>query len=136
MLRLANMQIISPERIVLLLTTQGIYDLCKTLKSNMDEVRLEFKQCRPLAPDNLYWLLFNGVIRMHEQLCLSQTSPIVQSRFNLYWPADNFYNYNDIFFSSDLSLYYGCLNGMREILIDCEGPADWYEKSNHTDVCT
>lgn len=79
MLRLANMQITSPERIVLLLTTGGIYDLCKTLKTNMEEVRLEFKHCRPLAADNLYWLLFNGVIRLHDQLCLSQTSEILQS---------------------------------------------------------
>lgn len=104
MLRLANLQIISPERIVLLLTTDNLNDLCRqdrgpslgllikifnaicemiphrSLNANVGEINHEFKQCLPLDKDNLYWLLFQGVVIMQKSLCQSET-PLVKSMF-------------------------------------------------------
>lgn len=40
-----------------------------------------------------------------------------------------------LFFFKELNVHYACLKGLREELIDCEGPADWYEKTNQQTVC-
>lgn len=38
-------------------------------------------------------------------------------------------------FYVDLIDYHDCLQQLREDLIDCEGPPDWFEKTNKNIVC-
>uniref|UniRef100_A0A034W817 Uncharacterized protein n=1 Tax=Bactrocera dorsalis TaxID=27457 RepID=A0A034W817_BACDO len=35
----------------------------------------------------------------------------------------------------DLEKYHNCVTELRDDLIDCEGPADWFEKRSKTYVC-
>lgn len=35
----------------------------------------------------------------------------------------------------ELETHQYCINDLREELVDCEGPADWFEKTNDTIVC-
>lgn len=35
----------------------------------------------------------------------------------------------------ELSTHELCIRDMREEFIDCEGPAAWYEKTDHEAVC-
>ncbi|KAG4071637.1 hypothetical protein HA402_011791 [Bradysia odoriphaga] len=114
MLRLATMKVISPERIVLMFTSDNLNDLCRKLGSNIDEVKHEFKSCTPLKRDNLYWMLFQGVEAMYGKICNS-TKPGKS--------LQNLINNRD------------CIVELREEYIDCEGPADWFEKENQTTLC-
>lgn len=74
MLRLAQMQITSPERIVLLLFgAGGLVELCRTIRETIVATTADLRQCAPFETDNLYWLLFNGVGVMFRKLCLKDT---------------------------------------------------------------
>ncbi|KAJ6633822.1 hypothetical protein Bhyg_17895, partial [Pseudolycoriella hygida] len=114
MLRLATMKVISPERIVLMFTTDNLLDLCRKLDANINEVKHEYKSCVPLKRDNLYWMLFQGVETMHSKVC------------NCTKPGKLLKNLLD---NRD------CIVELREEYIDCEGPADWFEKENRTNLC-
>lgn len=80
MLRLAQMQIISPERIVLMvLGSGGLVELCRTLRTNIEATTLELRGCAPFDADNLYWLLYRGVGVLFRKLCL-QDNEITTSK--------------------------------------------------------
>lgn len=83
MLRLAQMQIISPERIVLLLfSTGGLVELCRTMRETIVATTADLRQCAPFEADNLYWLLFQGVGVMYRQMCLKETEMTESKRHN------------------------------------------------------
>ena len=74
LLRLANLQITSPEKIVLMITMDNLNELCRTLNTNINEVEHEFENCFPtLEKDNLYLLIYQGMKVLNRKLCDEHT---------------------------------------------------------------
>lgn len=75
MIRLAQRQITSPERIVQMVLDSGgdLVDLCRMLTVDIATTTMELKNCGGFEADNLYWLLFKGVGALFRQLCLAET---------------------------------------------------------------
>lgn len=112
MLNLANLQITSPERIILQITgTRKPYDVCdKVLKMINNTLRGQ-RECHPLEPDNLYVKLFRGLEMFVSAYC------------------------RDDQFQRSFNHHLDCYNELHEEYIDCEGLPDWFENSNKSKLC-
>ncbi|XP_065361767.1 uncharacterized protein LOC135955341 [Calliphora vicina] len=112
-LQLARLYVTSPERIILLLSTKSITKTCQDVSDVLQQINQTVSDCIPLPQDNLYMKLFNGLDYFNSYVCL----------------------YNPNTRSNHLTNYHECLTELREDLYDCEGPPDWFEKSNEAVVC-
>lgn len=112
MLALANLQIVNPERIILLLTSNtNNYEVCNKMSIALKNVELSQKHCKPLEDNNLYMLLLHGLTMAHIQYCKNN-------------------EFRNAFMEN-----IECYKELHEEYIDCEGPADWFENSNETKLC-
>ncbi|KAM7358185.1 uncharacterized protein ACRADG_003241 [Cochliomyia hominivorax] len=112
-LQLSRLYVISPERIILLLTQDSIKETCQDIDDILQHINLTITESKPLPVDNLYMKLYSGLVYYNSYACL----------------------YNKNIKSQHLHNYHECLIELREDLLDCEGPPDWFEKSNETIVC-
>lgn len=130
MLQLAKLYIISPERIILQLTCSTVTEMCKELKLVLNKLNQQFQTCVPLPKENLYMKLLAGAHVLHEKVCESEDACLRE--FMVYWYK--FSKHNTIVLL-DVGKSQDCLRLLRSDYMDCEGPADWYEKTNETVVC-
>lgn len=49
------------------------FAIYRKLKINIAETKHEMSHCAPLAEDNLYWRLFQGMLVLNERLCSEQS---------------------------------------------------------------
>ncbi|XP_028895393.1 uncharacterized protein LOC105211087 isoform X1 [Zeugodacus cucurbitae] len=112
MLHLACIRATSPERILLLLTREPLSKVCAKTSNVVQHINETLTDCVPLPTTNLYMRLYRAVIFFYGQMC---------------GPADTK--------SKHLEKYHNCITELRDDLIDCEGPADWFEKRSKTYVC-
>ncbi|XP_037933965.1 uncharacterized protein LOC119668504 [Teleopsis dalmanni] len=112
LLQLANLYIVSPERIVLLLTTESYNDTCEDLRSMLTHINATLSTCVPLPTAKLYLKLRDGSEYFDKHICC-----------NLDTKKKHIVNYHP------------CLVELRDDLIDCEGPPDWFEQKNKKAVC-
>ncbi|XP_028895394.1 uncharacterized protein LOC105211087 isoform X2 [Zeugodacus cucurbitae] len=109
MLHLACIRATSPERILLLLTREPLSKVCAKTSNVVQHINETLTDCVPLPTTNLYMRLYRAVIFFYGQMC---------------GPADTK--------SKHLEKYHNCITELRDDLIDCEGPADWFEKRSKT----
>ncbi|XP_055389968.1 uncharacterized protein LOC129618953 [Condylostylus longicornis] len=109
LVHLAKFYITSPERIIFLTTVESIDITCEKLSQFIRIIERESQNCIRLNNDNLYSKLYVSVIIYYENFC----------EIN----------------SKELQTYNYCLQELRTSYMDCEGPPDWYERSNQTEVC-
>lgn len=69
MLQLAKLYIISPERIILQLTSCSVNEMCKELKLLLNKLNHQFQSCTPLPKENLYMKLLAGAHILEKKVC-------------------------------------------------------------------
>lgn len=112
LLKLASLQIINPERILLYLIHNGnVLESCDKISKSLKLIENDEKNCKPLENDNLYMMLLNGLNVANNCFCMNE-------------------KFLKIFKKNE-----NCYKELYEEYIDCEGPADWFEVSNSTIVC-
>lgn len=111
-MQLARLYVISPERIVLLLAQPMLVESCEEISDVLDRISSATSNCI-VAEDNIYGKLADGLSYYKSEVC-DGVNRKRQARLN---EAHN------------------CLKELRTDMIECEGPADWYEKRNATRVC-
>ncbi|TMW51494.1 hypothetical protein DOY81_003399 [Sarcophaga bullata] len=112
-LQLARLYVTSPERIVLLLTSISLRNTCERVSDILHNINQTLTECVPLAHDNLYMRLTCGLDYFNTQICLNTM-------------------HSD---KSFLRIQRECISELHEDLLECEGPPDWFEKSNKEVVC-
>ncbi|XP_073841259.1 uncharacterized protein [Musca autumnalis] len=109
----ARLYIISPERIVLLLTEKPLFNTCNKVSDILAKINAILIESRPLPTNNLYVKLYNALRHFNDSIC--------QRGFSI--KGDHLTDYED------------CIQDLHEDLIQCEGPPDWFEKKNEAVVC-
>ncbi|XP_030377126.1 uncharacterized protein LOC115626018 [Scaptodrosophila lebanonensis] len=115
LLQLARLYIISPERIMLLLAQPSLIDSCSEISDVLSHIRANTANCR-LAEDNIYGKLTDGLDYFKAEVCDGGDSSTRKR-------------------CAELSDSHNCIRELRTDMIECEAPADWYEKRNATKVC-
>lgn len=113
MIRLAKLKLTGPERILqLLVRSQDLNEMCTELRSTMSGVHTDYRQCIPLATDNLFANLFRGIEQMYTLFCGA-----------------------DMALLDSMDMYHSCMQEIHNEYVECEGPADWIERDNATQLC-
>ncbi|XP_053954567.1 uncharacterized protein LOC128860833 [Anastrepha ludens] len=112
MLHLACIRVTSPERILLLLTWDSKNSTCNSVHRVLQHINDTLTDCVPLPSNNLYMRLYRALQFFNGQICGKAETK-----------------------SKHLENYRSCIAELREDLIDCEGPADWFEKRSNAYVC-
>ncbi|EDW03640.1 GH10396 [Drosophila grimshawi] len=112
-LQLARLYVVSPERIVLLLAQPQLKESCAEIADVLDRIRGATSNCM-LADDNIYAKLADGLKYYKEEVCDGGAN---KKR------------------CACLTEAHSCFKDLRTDMIECEGPADWYEKRNANKVC-
>lgn len=112
MLHLAKMYIVSPERVLMLLTTDSLEDTCKRISEEMEKIKMTQEGCIPLSSENLYMKLLKTFKYFDAEIC----PPDSRLRKKLDKTGD-------------------CLRELKEEFLSCEGSPDWYENMNDTVRC-
>ncbi|KAL7739332.1 hypothetical protein ACLKA6_017727 [Drosophila palustris] len=119
-MQLARLYVVSPERIVLLLAQPLLTESCDEIADVLQHIHSATSNC-VLADDNIYGKLTNGLMYYKDQVCDggsgSDSSSSNKKR------------------CASLNDAHNCLKELRTDMIECEAPADWYEKRNATKVC-
>ncbi|KAH8236285.1 hypothetical protein KR032_011211, partial [Drosophila birchii] len=113
--QLARLYVVSPERIVLLLSQPSLTDSCAEITDVLDKIRSSMQNC-VLAPDNMYGRLAEGLRYFRSEVCDG---------------GDGSHGKR----CAGLQNSHNCLRELRTDMIECEAPADWYERRNATKVC-
>lgn len=111
-MQLARLYVISPERIVLLLAEPMLVESCEEVSDVLDRINSATSNCI-VAADNIYGKLAEGLSYYKSEVCDGA----------------------DRKRQASLSGAHSCLKELRTDMIECEGPADWYEKPNVDKVC-
>uniref|UniRef100_A0A1I8M925 DDE_3 domain-containing protein n=1 Tax=Musca domestica TaxID=7370 RepID=A0A1I8M925_MUSDO len=109
----ARLYITSPERIVHLLTERPLFNTCNQVSDVLTKINKILTRHQAFSVDNLYVKLYNGLKHFDDNIC--------QRSFS----AED----------KDLTNYQDCIQELHEDLIECEGPPDWFEKTNEAVVC-
>ncbi|XP_061400945.1 uncharacterized protein LOC133336683 [Musca vetustissima] len=109
----ARLNIMSPEGIVQLVTEKPMLNTCNAVADVLIKINKIITKSKLSAKENLYVKLYNGLRYFDESIC--------QQRFSA--EEKHLTNYQD------------CLQELHEDLIECEGPPDWFEKTNEDVVC-
>ncbi|XP_055842167.1 uncharacterized protein LOC129909182 [Episyrphus balteatus] len=112
MLQLAKMYIVSPERVLMLLTTDSLQETCKNLSEAMEKINKTQTGCIPLNSENLYMKLLKTVKFFDASICQGDSR-----------------------LKKKIDKIGDCLPELREEFLDCEGAPDWYENINDTLRC-
>lgn len=115
LMQLARLYVVSPERIVLLLSQTSLPDSCAEINDVLENIRKSMRRC-VLAPDNIYGNLANGLNYFRKEVCEGGEGSNRKRSTGLYEA-------------------HSCLKELRTDMIECEAPADWYERRNKTKVC-
>ncbi|KAH8273685.1 hypothetical protein KR018_008854, partial [Drosophila ironensis] len=115
LIQLARVYVVSPERIVLLLTEPSLPDSCEEVEEVLRNIRASTKDC-VMTPSNIYGKLADGLDFFRKEVC----EPLCDGNRKR---------------STRLTDAHDCIRELRTDMIECEAPADWYERSNKTKVC-
>ncbi|XP_059224481.1 uncharacterized protein LOC106087352 [Stomoxys calcitrans] len=113
LLQFARLNIISPERIILLLAIRPLHETCQDISDVLNNMNETFPQNQSMPQGNLYMKLYKGLNYFNKEICRADKR--IQENHLL--------NYQD------------CWPELPNYLIECEGPPDWFEKSNKDVVC-
>ncbi|XP_055910646.1 uncharacterized protein LOC129945009 isoform X2 [Eupeodes corollae] len=112
MLQLAKIYIISPERVLILLTSDSLQETCKDISKAMVKINKTQSGCIPLSSENLYMKLLKTLKFFDASFCQSDSR-----------------------LKKKINQIGDCLSELREEFLDCEGSPDWYENMNDTIRC-
>ncbi|XP_017013919.2 uncharacterized protein [Drosophila takahashii] len=115
LMQLARLYVVSPERIVLLLAQPSLTDSCAEITEVLGNIRKSMRNCI-LAPDNIYGRLTDGLAYFQAEVCEGGDGSNRKR-------------------CTGLQESHNCLRELRTDMIECEAPADWYERRNATKVC-
>ncbi|EDW54553.1 GM18653 [Drosophila sechellia] len=115
LMQLARLYVVSPERIVLLLAQPSLTESCAEISDVLDNIRNSMRNC-VLAPDNIYGRLAEGLSYFQSEVCVGDDSSNRKR-------------------CTGLQESHNCLKELRTDMIECEAPADWYERRNASKVC-
>ncbi|KAH8393490.1 hypothetical protein KR200_002605, partial [Drosophila serrata] len=113
--QLARLYVVSPERIVLLLSQPSLAYSCTEISDVLDKIQGSMRNC-VLAPDNMYGRLVDGLRYFRSEVCEGGDRSTRKRCVGL---QDS----------------HNCFRELRTDMIECEAPADWYERRNATKVC-
>lgn len=80
-MQLARLYVISPERIVLLLTKHSVTETCHEVADVIKHINNTIEDSMPLPPDNLYMKLYNGLSYYNSYTCLYNQNRKIQRKF-------------------------------------------------------
>ncbi|KAH8409968.1 hypothetical protein KR009_003408, partial [Drosophila setifemur] len=115
LMQLARLYVVSPERIVLLLAQPSLRESCVEISDVLQNVQRSMHNC-VLAPDNIYGKLSDGLSYFQKEVCDGGEGTNRKR-------------------CTGLQESQTCLRELRTDMIECEAPADWYERRNATKVC-
>ncbi|XP_017096898.3 LOW QUALITY PROTEIN: uncharacterized protein [Drosophila bipectinata] len=116
LMQLARLYVVSPERIVLLLSQTSLTDSwLAEIHDVLENIKNSMRLC-VLAPDNIYGNLANGLSYFRKEVCDGGEGSNRKR-------------------STGLQQAHTCFKELRTDMIECEAPADWYERRNKTKVC-
>lgn len=115
LMQLARLYVVSPERIVLLLAQPSLTESCAEITDVLDNIRNSMRNC-VLAPDNIYGRLADGLSYFQSEVCVGGDGSNRKR-------------------CTGLQESHNCLKELRTDMIECEAPADWYERRNASKVC-
>lgn len=113
LLQLARLYVTSPERIISLLSSKSLKSTCQEISDVLQHINATLSDSIPLPKENLYMKLNSGLDYFNSFICL----------------------YNPSSRGSHLTRHLECIQELHDDLIECEGPPDWFEKSNAAVVC-
>ncbi|KAL9903531.1 uncharacterized protein LOC119637953 [Glossina fuscipes] len=113
LLQLARLYVTSPEGIVLLLSTKSLRSTCKEVSGVLTHINDTLGNSEPPPPDNLYMKLYLALDYFNHFICYYNGKPKTKH----------------------ITDYHDCFRELREDIVECEGPPDWFEKSNEAVVC-
>ncbi|XP_034099142.2 uncharacterized protein LOC117564464 [Drosophila albomicans] len=116
-MQLARLYVVSPERIVLLLAQPLLAESCDEIADVLEHIRGATSNCI-LADDNIYGKLTNGLRYYKSEVCDGGSESSGNRKR-----------------CASLNDAHNCLKELRTDMIECEAPADWYEKRNESKVC-
>ncbi|XP_044316366.1 uncharacterized protein LOC108046061 [Drosophila rhopaloa] len=115
LMQLARLYVVSPERIVLLLAQPSLTDSCAEITDVLGNIHSSMRNC-VLAPDNIYGRLADGLSYFRAEVCEGGDGSNRKR-------------------CTGLQESHNCIRELRTDMIECEAPADWYERRNATKVC-
>ncbi|XP_039492447.1 uncharacterized protein LOC120452341 [Drosophila santomea] len=115
LMQLARLYVVSPERIVLLLAQPSLTESCAEITDVLGNIRKSMRNC-VLAPDNIYGRLVDGLSYFQSEVCEGGEGSNRKR-------------------CTGLQESHNCLKELRTDMIECEAPADWYERTNASKVC-
>ncbi|XP_016961637.2 uncharacterized protein LOC108032338 [Drosophila biarmipes] len=115
LMQLARLYVVSPERIVLLLAQPSLTDSCAEITEVLANIRKSMRNCI-LTPDNIYGRLTDGLSYFQSEVCEGGDGSNRKR-------------------CTGLQESHNCLRELRTDMIECEAPADWYERRNASKVC-
>ncbi|XP_034488623.1 uncharacterized protein LOC117792551 [Drosophila innubila] len=116
-MQLARLYVVSPERIVLLLAQPLLTESCDEIADVLEHIHSATSNCI-LTDDNIYGKLANGLMYYKTEVCDGGSEGSSNKKR-----------------CASLNDAHNCLKELRTDMIECEAPADWYEKRNATKVC-
>jgi hypothetical protein len=111
MIRIAKLQIVSPDSLVTMLSSQNVFDFCRKCENTETANQKEESKCQPLPRDNLYVKLLQGSKEFCSQIL------------------------NKAEVKKEYLKHESCFQELAEEFMDCQGPNDWYEATNLTLAC-
>lgn len=81
-LQLARLRVISPERIVLLITKHSIAETCQEVTDVVNHINYTLEHSIPLPQDNLYMKLYNSLNYYNSYTCFYNQNLRTQRKFN------------------------------------------------------
>ncbi|XP_017056405.1 uncharacterized protein LOC108098182 [Drosophila ficusphila] len=115
LMQLARLYVVSPERIILLLAQPSLTDSCAEILDVLGKIGSSMRNC-VLAPDNIYGKLTDGLSYFQAEVCEGGDGSNRKR-------------------CTGLQESHNCIRELRTDMIECEAPADWYERRNATKVC-
>ncbi|KAI8043825.1 uncharacterized protein LOC128261525 [Drosophila gunungcola] len=115
LMQLARLYVVSPERIVLLLAQPSLTASCDEIADVLGNIQRSMRNC-VLEPDNIYGRLADGLSYFRTEVCDGGDGSNRKR-------------------CTGLQESHNCLRELRTDMIECEAPADWYERRNATKVC-
>lgn len=73
--QLARLYIVSPERIILLLTDKSLRTTCRDVGYTLHNINNTLVDCLPLPQNNLYKKLYDGLIYFNNHICHAYPLP-------------------------------------------------------------
>lgn len=82
--QLSCLYIVSPERIILLLTEGSLDTTCQGIGSVIQNINATLVDCLPMPPSNLYKKLYNALLYFNNHVCQTSASTRIGSKIFYY----------------------------------------------------